>query len=396
MSIVAQKITYIHPDNQVLFKGIDLTINKGQKVALVGNNGSGKSTFLRILAGTLQAQEGKIIHPTPPYYVPQHFGQYDNLTVAQALRIDGKLEALRAITDGDASLSNFNTLADDWTIEERSLAALHAWGLEHILLSQPMRTLSGGEKTKVFLSGIEIHQPSILLLDEPTNHLDRRSREKLYDFITSCRITLLVVSHDRTLLNLLASIAELSVGGITLYGGNYDFYKEQKEQEQTDASTKNSSEIGKCYTDEDGIQYFYLTEQMGWRFKILDAAAGSRFYGLQQTTDGGNTWEMINEDPFVGNIGVSEGLVFYDENNGIIGLTCAGQDWSNLYRTTDGGKTFTKIEFPGATTGEFYFDMPRKDKDQLVVLARPEAGDTTGVKYVSTDGGATWENAGDF
>lgn len=190
------------------------------------------------MAGTLQAQEGEIIYPTPPYYVPQHFGQYDNLTVAQALRIDGKLEALRAITEGDASLSNFNTLADDWTIEERSLAALHAWGLEHILLSQPMRTLSGGEKTKVFLSGIEIHQPSILLLDEPTNHLDKRSREKLYDFITSCRITLLVVSHDRTLLNLLASIAELSVGGITLYGGNYDFYKGQKEQEQASMQEK--------------------------------------------------------------------------------------------------------------------------------------------------------------
>ena len=64
MSIVAQKITYIHPDNQVLFKGIDLTINKGQKVALVGNNGSGKSTFLRILAGTLQAQEGR--YPSDP------------------------------------------------------------------------------------------------------------------------------------------------------------------------------------------------------------------------------------------------------------------------------------------------------------------------------------------
>ncbi len=176
----------------------------------------------------------------------------------------------------------------------------------------------------------------------------------------------------------------------------YTSWQEQKEQELTDDSTETSSEIGKCYTDEDGIQYFYLTEQMGWRFKILDAAAGSRFYGLQQTTDGGNTWEMINEDPFVGNIGVSEGLVFYDENNGIIGLTCAGQDWSNLYRTTDGGKTFTKIEFPGATTGEFYFDMPRKDKDQLVVLARSEAGDTTGIKYISTDGGATWKNAGDF
>lgn len=238
MSIVAQRITYIHPDNQVLFKEIDLTVNKGQKVALVGNNGSGKSTFLRILAGTLKPQEGEIIYPTPPYYVPQHFGQYDNQTVAQALRIDGKLKALQAITEGDTSLANFNTLADDWTIEERSLAALHAWGLGHIHLSQPMRTLSGGEKTKVFLSGIEIHQPSILLLDEPTNHLDKRSREKLYDFITSCRITLLVVSHDRTLLNLLSSIAELSLGGITLYGGNYDFYKEQKELEQASMQEK--------------------------------------------------------------------------------------------------------------------------------------------------------------
>lgn len=218
MSIVAQKITYIHPDNQVLFKGIDLTINKGQKVALVGNNGSGKSTFLRILAGNLASAGRGDYLSDPTLLRTPAFRQYDNLTVAQALRIDGKLEALRAITEGDASLSNFNTLADDWTIEERSLAALHAWGLEHILLSQPMRTLSGGEKTKVFLSGIEIHQPSILLLDEPTNHLDRRSREKLYDFITSCRITLLVVSHDRTLLNLLSSIAELSVGGSPFTG----------------------------------------------------------------------------------------------------------------------------------------------------------------------------------
>ena len=196
MSIVAQKITYIHPDNQVLFKGIDLTINKGQKVALVGNNGSGKSTFLRILAGTLQAQEGEIIYPTPPYYVPQHFGQYDNLTVAQALRIDGKLEALRAITEGDASFSNFNTLADDWTIEERSLAALHAWGLEHILLSQPMRTLSGGEKTKVFLSGIEIHQPSILLLDEPTNHLDITHQIMLMELVKKLNVTVISAIHD--------------------------------------------------------------------------------------------------------------------------------------------------------------------------------------------------------
>lgn len=103
---------------------------------------------------------------------------------------------MRAITEGDASLSNFNTLADDWTIEERSLAALHAWGLEHILLSQPMRTLSGGEETKVFLSGIEIHQPSILLLDEPTNNLDIQCIEIITSMLRAYKGTILQISHD--------------------------------------------------------------------------------------------------------------------------------------------------------------------------------------------------------
>lgn len=232
MSIVLQGISYIHSDNTVLFREIDLTVNKGQKVALVGNNGSGKSTLLRILAGTLSPREGEVIASSRPYYVPQHFGQYDDMTVAEALGIDKKLKALAAITNGDTSIESFDTLDDDWTVEERSLASLHTWQLGHIRLTQPMRALSGGEKTKVFLSGIAIHQPSILLLDEPTNHLDKKSREKLYNYISSCKETLLVVSHDRTLLNLLTTLAELTPGGISLYGGNYEFYKEQKEREQ--------------------------------------------------------------------------------------------------------------------------------------------------------------------
>lgn len=171
---------------------------------------------------------------------------------------------------------------------------------------------------------------------------------------------------------------------------------EQEKQEQADASEDTSPVIGESFTAENGGLYFYLTDMTGWRFKVIDAAAGSRFYGLQKTTDGGKNWEMINEDPFVGMIGVAEGLVFFDENNGIIGLTCAGQDWSYLYRTDDGGKTFTQIAFPGAGVDEYYYDMPRQDKDQLVVLARPEAGAASGVKFVSKDGGMTWENAGDF
>ncbi len=94
-----------------------------------------------------------------------------------------------------------------------------------------METLSGGQKTKVFLAGISIHQPELILLDEPSNHLDLASRQLLYDFIQSTKSSLMVVSHDRKLLNLLDSVCELSKQGIKMYGGNYDFYKELKQIE---------------------------------------------------------------------------------------------------------------------------------------------------------------------
>ncbi len=229
MSFAIQKVAYIHADNSTLFRNISFIVNKGEKAALIGSNGSGKSTLLHIIAGTLIPTEGDIVHISHPYYVPQHFGQYDTFTVAEALFIDKKLHALHAILQGDASIENFNTLDDDWGIEERSKAALSSWGLDHISFSHPFSMLSGGEKTKVFLSGIQIHSPEVILLDEPTNHLDFQSRQKLYNFITSTSSTVLVVSHDITLLNLLPVMYELGKDGISTYGGNYDFYKEQKE-----------------------------------------------------------------------------------------------------------------------------------------------------------------------
>jgi ATPase subunit of ABC transporter with duplicated ATPase domains len=94
-----------------------------------------------------------------------------------------------------------------------------------------MGTISGGQKTKVFLAGIYIHQPGIVLLDEPSNHLDIAGRQLLYDFIKSSSSTMILVSHDRTLLNLFDAVYELSKREITVYGGNYEFYKEQKEIE---------------------------------------------------------------------------------------------------------------------------------------------------------------------
>lgn len=230
MCISVQQLSYIHADKEPLFQNINLTVNKGEQVSLVGNNGSGKSTLLRIIEGGLKPVSGEVVCSSQPYYVPQHFGQYDQLTVMQALQVESKIKALQAIIAGDASAGNFTALDDDWNIEERCLAALSFWGLQHIRLDQSMCTLSGGEKTKVFLSGLQIHSPEIILMDEPTNHLDTGSRNKLYGFIESSRATMLIVSHDRTLLNLLPYTCELDRSTISLYGGNYEFYKEQKEQ----------------------------------------------------------------------------------------------------------------------------------------------------------------------
>lgn len=228
MSISIQQISYIHPDKEVLFSDLNFAISKGQKLGLVGNNGCGKSTLLQIIAGQLSPSSGVIVRPDDLYYIPQHFGQYDSLTIAQALRVERKQQALHAILSGDASNENFVILDDDWNIEERSIAALDLWGLGQFTLSYPMNLLSGGEKTRVFLAGMDIHHPSVVLMDEPTNHLDSSGRQRLYDWVEKCHSTLLVVSHDRTLLNLLPEICELEKHQINYYGGNYEFYKEQK------------------------------------------------------------------------------------------------------------------------------------------------------------------------
>lgn len=227
-----QNISYTHPDKNRLFTNISLTLNKNRKVALIGNNGAGKSTLLKIIAGTLEIAEGvRKIH-TDPYYVPQVFGQFNELTVAEALHIDKKLKSLHEILNGNVTEEYLTILNDDWTLEDRCREALEYWQLQDVELQQKMDTLSGGQKNKVFLAGMMIHEPELALLDEPSNHLDTEGRALLYEFISTTRISLLIVSHDRILLNMLEEIWELTKNGIQIYGGNYDFYTEQKEIER--------------------------------------------------------------------------------------------------------------------------------------------------------------------
>lgn len=226
--LILENLTYLHPNRDLLFDGLNLVIGSQSKIALIGNNGVGKSTLLKMIAGDLLPSHGVIHTESIPYYVPQHFGQFNELTVAGALGVDTKLIALRNILEGEVTDENLSILADDWSIEEQCEQALNHWGLGDLDLLQQMEALSGGQKTKVFLAGISIHKPKIVLLDEPSNHLDTKGRKLLENFIDTYSGTILLVSHDRTLLNLLDSVCELGKRGISQYGGNYDFYMDQK------------------------------------------------------------------------------------------------------------------------------------------------------------------------
>jgi|GEM_PF-3679830 len=149
--LLIQHLVYAHPDKDILFDDLSFTINRHDKVALIGNNGTGKSTLLKILAGELAPISGQIKRDAIPYYVPQLFGQYKELTIAGALKIGDKLEALQQVLRGEVTGQNLGTIGDDWDIEERCKDALAHWGMEGADLTRKVSTLSGGQKTKYFL-----------------------------------------------------------------------------------------------------------------------------------------------------------------------------------------------------------------------------------------------------
>lgn len=226
---VIQNLTYIHPDKETLFSNLSFSLSKFQKAALIGNNGTGKSTLLQLIAGKILPASGKVPNDSSIFFVPQMYGQFDSQTVAEVLGVSGKLNAYYAILSGKEDLLNFTILDDDWEIEERCLRALAHWGLTDVALTGFLSELSGGEKIKVFLAAAWLSHPDLLLMDEPSNHLDTIGKDMLYRFINEINCAMLVVSHDRQLLNLFDSMFELSTAGVATFPGNYNHYREQKE-----------------------------------------------------------------------------------------------------------------------------------------------------------------------
>lgn len=168
-------------------------------------------------------------------YLPQQITLRTQDDIADLLGVRHTLDALHAVENGDAAPHHFEVIGEDWDVESRCEAILEQYGLSGMELDRSVGTLSGGETVLVALAGLQLSDHSVVLLDEPTNNLDATSRQQLYDAVRQWPGQLIVVSHDVTLLNLMDETAELYNAHINFYGGGYDDYRRQLEQEQAAA-----------------------------------------------------------------------------------------------------------------------------------------------------------------
>ncbi|GAB2487040.1 ABC-F family ATP-binding cassette domain-containing protein [Nocardiopsis aegyptia] len=225
-AVACSDLSFQWKDGTTVFDGLSLTLGRG-RTGLVGTNGAGKSTLLRLLAGRLRPSRGSVTIGGSLAYLPQNVILDTGMRVDQAMGIADKRAALHAIESGDASERHFETVGDDWDIEERTLATLGSLGLGGIELDRTVGRLSGGETVLLRLATVLLERPDVLLLDEPTNNLDLFARRRLYDTVEAWRSgSLVVVSHDLELLERVDRIAELRTGSVTVHGGAWSAYQE--------------------------------------------------------------------------------------------------------------------------------------------------------------------------
>ncbi|WDO05003.1 ATP-binding cassette domain-containing protein [Streptomyces murinus] len=230
-SVNLSSLSFAWPDGTTVFDGLDVSFGPG-RTGLVGVNGSGKSTLLKLMAGELTPADGIVKVMGEVGYLPQNVTLDTALRVDRALGIAEQRAALHAIEAGDVSERHFETVGDDWDVEERALVTLGELGLGHIGLDRTVGEVSGGESVLLRLAALLLRRPDVLLLDEPTNNLDLYARRRLHQAVATWPGVLVLVSHDRELLDLVDQIAELRAGEVAWYGGNFSAYEEALAVEQ--------------------------------------------------------------------------------------------------------------------------------------------------------------------
>ncbi|CAB62765.1 MULTISPECIES: ABC-F family ATP-binding cassette domain-containing protein [Streptomyces] len=230
-------LSFSWPDDTPVFRNLSFTVGVG-RTGLVAPNGAGKSTLLKLIAGELRPTGGSVTVSGVLGHLPQALPLTGGPTVAEVLGVDAVIRAIDAVESGDVAEEHFATIGDDWDIEERTRAQLDRLGLGALAPDRRLSTLSGGQIVSLGLAAQLLKRPDVLLLDEPTNNLDVAARDRLQDVLMDYTGCLLLVSHDRELLDRMERIAELDRGELRFHGGNFTAYEEAVRAEQ-DVAEKN-------------------------------------------------------------------------------------------------------------------------------------------------------------
>ena len=236
--IVLSSLGFTWPDGTPVVADLDLVVPPGRS-ALVGANGSGKSTLLRLVAGELKPGAGHVGATGSVGHLRQDLTSDPELLAAPVssfLGLEETLAGLRAVEAGSVDPADFDAVGDDWDVEARVVASRERLGLAPTVLGRRLGDLSGGEVVQLGLARLLLDPPDVLLLDEPTNNLDASARERLVDVVASWPGSLLLVSHDRDLLEHVDRIGDLRDGRVRWYGGGYSSYSAQVAAEQEAAS----------------------------------------------------------------------------------------------------------------------------------------------------------------
>ena len=253
--ITLDHISYAHPSEPPLF--VDLSaVFSAPLTGLIGDNGCGKTTLMRLILGDLTPDSGSLTAPERMAYLPQDLGLDREQTLAELCGISEILRALQAVESGEYSPELYETIGDNWDVEERTLAALATYGFTpaalvdrdnpqavRALFARSMHSFSGGEAVIAALASLMSSDPEFILLDEPTNNLDSAAKAQLFTALEALPCPALIISHDRDLLERVNVIAELhtdrqGVAHLRLFEGNYSTYRKALETEQQAAQRR--------------------------------------------------------------------------------------------------------------------------------------------------------------